>query len=80
MTRPKIFCVSNRADLRSALAALTPAQRRVLNELLRGRDAAGVAQDLGLATVTIHNHTRAIYAAFGVASRVELMALFVVRP
>ncbi len=55
-------------------------KRRVLNELLRGKDAAGVAQELGLATVTVHNHTRAIYAAFSVTSRVDLMALFVVRP
>lgn len=51
-----IFVPHSRRKLRSMVMDLTPARRRVLDELLRGKDAASVARALGLATVTIHNY------------------------
>jgi pSer/pThr/pTyr-binding forkhead associated (FHA) protein len=54
---------------------LTPAQRRVFDLLLIGLPEQEVADRLKLSPHTVHNHTRAIYVAFGVHSRIELIAL-----
>lgn len=57
---------------------LTHAQRRVFELLLGGESAAAIASRLGLSVFTVNNHTRAIFSAFEVCSRAELMAAFVV--
>lgn len=59
-------------------AGLRPSERRTLDALLGPRDAYQIAADSGLSRLTIDNQSRRVYAAYGVHSRVALMALFVV--
>ncbi|MBC7816054.1 MAG: FHA domain-containing protein [Planctomycetaceae bacterium] len=54
---------------------LTPAQRRVYNELLSGRSEKEIAHDLKVSIHTVHTHSRAIYTKFEVSSRAELLSL-----
>jgi DNA-binding NarL/FixJ family response regulator len=56
------------------LAQLTPAERRVLAELCKGRKAREIAETFGRSFNTINNHTRSIFSAFGVRSRAALVA------
>ena len=53
---------------------LTPAQRRVYNEFLRGHSEKEAAAALKISTNTVHSHSRAIYTAFKVSSRAELLS------
>jgi pSer/pThr/pTyr-binding forkhead associated (FHA) protein len=54
-------------------APLSPAQTRVFNLLVQGHLEKEIAVMLGRSVDTIHNHTRRIYEAFGVHSKVELL-------
>ncbi len=56
------------------LAELTPAERRVLAELCKGKKAREIADTFDRSFNTINNHTRAIFTAFGVRSRAALVA------
>ena len=56
------------------LARLTPAERRVLTELCKGKKAREIATTFDRSFNTINNHTRAIFTAFGVRSRASLVA------
>ncbi|MDQ6942706.1 MAG: helix-turn-helix transcriptional regulator [Candidatus Eremiobacteraeota bacterium] len=56
------------------LAQLTPAERRVLAELCKGKKAREIASTFDRSFNTINNHTRAIFTAFGVRSRAALVA------
>jgi DNA-binding CsgD family transcriptional regulator len=56
------------------LAQLTPAERRVLTELCKGKKAREIASTFDRSFNTINNHTRAIFTAFGVRSRASLVA------
>jgi DNA-binding CsgD family transcriptional regulator len=56
------------------LGQLTPAERRVLGELCKGRKAREIATTFDRSFNTINNHTRAIFSAFGVRSRAALVA------
>jgi DNA-binding CsgD family transcriptional regulator len=53
---------------------LTPAERVVLFELLRGKTAKDIADTLDRSQHTVINHTRKVFAAFGVSSRARLLA------
>lgn len=65
---------------RSEIAqSLRPSERRTLDALLGPHDAYQIAADCGLSRLTVDNQSRRVYAAYGVHSRVALMALFVVR-
>ncbi len=59
---------------------LTPAQRLVLREMLKGGSAAEIADALDLSIFTVHNHSREIYRSFGVTNRTGVLAPFVVAP
>lgn len=52
---------------------LTERQREVMNQLLRGKTIAEIARDLGIAENTAKHHVHAVYAAFGVSSRADLI-------
>ena len=56
------------------IAQLTPAERRVLAELCKGKKAREIATTFDRSFNTINNHTRAIFTAFGVRSRAALVA------
>jgi DNA-binding NarL/FixJ family response regulator len=56
------------------LAALTPAQRAVYEQLLRGLSTAQIAAEQGRSEYTIRNHVKAIFKAFRVRSRPALIA------
>lgn len=62
------------SDDDNPLAQLTPAERRVLAELCKGRKAREIADTFDRSFNTINNHTRAIFTAFGVRSRAALVA------
>ncbi len=53
---------------------LTPAERVVFFELLRGKTAKAIAAELNRSQHTVINHTRKVFAAFDVASRAKLLA------
>lgn len=53
---------------------LTPALRRVLSELLRGKSSKQIAATVGRADYTVRNQTKRIYSTFGVRTRAELLA------
>jgi DNA-binding NarL/FixJ family response regulator len=50
---------------------LTPKQSRVLNLLLQGKSAKGIARELGLCTGTVKTHTTAVLRALNVNTRVQ---------
>jgi two-component system nitrate/nitrite response regulator NarL len=54
-------------------AALTERQREVLQRLVSGRTISQIAADLGIAESTAKHHALAVYAAFGVSSRADLI-------
>lgn len=56
------------------LSKLTPAERRVLMELCKGKKAREIAAEFGRSFNTINNHTRRVFAAFGVRTRAALVA------
>jgi DNA-binding NarL/FixJ family response regulator len=53
--------------------ALTERQREVLGCLLKGHSNARIADELGITEATVKQHVHAVYAAFGVTGRVELI-------
>jgi DNA-binding CsgD family transcriptional regulator len=56
---------------------LSPAQNRVLNQLLQGSTDKEIARSLSISRNTVHCHVQAILQAFAVHSRAELLACFV---
>jgi DNA-binding NarL/FixJ family response regulator len=61
-------------DLRGTPGSgLTERQREVLARLLKGRTVGQIARDLGIAEATAKHHAHAVYAAFGVSSRADLI-------
>lgn len=61
-------------------AAITPAQALVFEKLLEGLGNAAIAAELGRSEFTIRNHVKAIFHAYGVRSRAELLAKTLHRP
>jgi len=55
---------------------LTPAQRRVLLQLLGGRTEKHIADELGLTAGSTHQYAVALYRKFAVKGRAELAALW----
>ena len=53
---------------------LTQRQREVMRRLMKGRTIAEIAKELGIAYATAKQHALAVYAAFGVSSRADLLA------
>lgn len=74
----KKFAMTQRR-LSEIAQSLRPSERRTLDALLGPHDAYQISADCGLSRLTIDNQSRRVYAAYGVHSRVALMALFVVR-
>jgi DNA-binding NarL/FixJ family response regulator len=68
---PEALAVDS-AELREAV--LTVRQREVMAELLKGHTIGQIARDLGIAEATCKHHAHAVYAAFGVSSRADLLA------
>jgi DNA-binding CsgD family transcriptional regulator len=62
----------------AALATLPARVRPVLQRLLAGDGEKQAAQKLGLSRHTVHEYTKVLYRMFGVNSRSELLARFVV--
>lgn len=54
-------------------AGLTERQRKVLACMVQGLSNIQIADALGIAESTVKQHVHAIYAAFGVSSRVDLI-------
>ena len=57
-------------------APLSPAERRLLPELLSGHTEKIIAQRLGLTRATVHQYVTALYRKYGVRGRTEFMALW----
>ncbi len=62
--------------LLAAGAPITPAERRVLQQLLTGRSEKDIAADLGVSYQTVHKHVKQIYKKLGVSSRAGVAALW----
>lgn len=58
---------------RTGEEALTERQRAVLACMLQGLSNIQIADALGIAETTVKQHAHAVYQAFGVSSRVELI-------
>ena len=58
------------------LAFVSTAQQRVLELLLAGLTEPQIAERIGRSRHTVHDHTKAIYAALRVSNRVQLVLLF----
>jgi DNA-binding NarL/FixJ family response regulator len=54
-------------------ASLTDRQRDVLARMLNGRSNAQIAKELDISEGTAKQHAHAVYAAFGVSSRADLI-------
>ncbi len=67
-----------RTQLSRIAGSLRPSELRTLDSLLGPNDAYAIAEAFGLSRLTIDNQSRRVYAAYGVHSRVALIALFVV--
>jgi DNA-binding CsgD family transcriptional regulator len=65
----------NIAAARATIESLPQRQREALECLLRGDSEKGAAARMGVSPHTLHNYVKALYAAFGVSSRPELLAL-----
>lgn len=59
---------------------LTPSERRVLDEALRGGTTRDIAQALFVTEATIRTHLTRIYEKVGVRNRIELLANCLVEP
>jgi DNA-binding CsgD family transcriptional regulator len=59
---------------------LSPAQKRVLELVLKGQSEKETAQSLHLSRCTVHNHLQTIYTLLGVHSRTELLARILTSP
>lgn len=69
--------VTIRADpvaSRLAAGSLTGRQREVGLAVARGKTDRTIATDLGISASTVHDHVGALHAAYGTASRAELVA------
>jgi DNA-binding NarL/FixJ family response regulator len=64
---------ASRPDL---LTNISAAQQRVLELLLAGLTEPQIAERIGRSRHTVHDHTKAIYAALKVSNRVQLVLLF----
>ena len=64
---------ASRPDL---LASISAAQQKVLELLLAGLTEPQIAERIGRSRHTVHDHTKAIYAALKVSNRVQLVLLF----
>lgn len=64
----------NRSDLAKGLSK---AQQNVLGLLLQGKSEIEIADSLGRARHTVHDHIKAIYRRLGVTTRVQLLLLFI---
>src|SRR5947209_4087335 len=63
-------------QMTSPLDVLTPRERAVAQEVLRGKRLDLVADDLGLSARTVETHIRNAYRKLGVTSRAEFAAVF----
>jgi DNA-binding CsgD family transcriptional regulator len=70
--------VAKRKRAAKAIEALTPAERLVFDELLKGKSAIEIGRSLKISPFTVSNHTRRIFAAFETNSRAAILAMFVV--
>jgi DNA-binding CsgD family transcriptional regulator len=61
---------------RALLERITPAQRLIAPLLAQGLAESEIARRLGRSRHTVHDHTKAIYRAWGVGSRFELRDLW----
>lgn len=66
--------LSDRVDVFSRAAGLTPREAGVLVELSRGNATRRIARELGISEYTVQQHLTAIFAKSGSASRAELVA------
>jgi len=62
-----------RRETRSRLDRLTPREREVMSELLKGKSAKGIATDLGIAAKTVFRHRARVLQKLRVESEIELM-------
>jgi DNA-binding NarL/FixJ family response regulator len=70
---PEVLASEAGSRSRAPEVALTERQREVLRRLLGGRTVGQIAEELGISESTAKHHTLAVYAAFEVSSRADLI-------
>jgi len=65
--------VPHQASVPEQQSKLTDRQRDVLDRLLEGRTISQAAKELGISESTAKHHAIAVYAAYGVSSRADLL-------
>jgi len=72
---PRSWLVKEFREISGPLSvALPPMQKRVFEELCRGKTTAEISSLLGRSQYTVSNHIKAIFKTFGVKSRSALLA------
>ena len=67
--------VGERVERYASERGLTPREAQVMVQLARGRSAAAIAADLGIAENTAWAHIKRVYAKVGVHGKQELIDL-----
>ena len=62
------------------LTELSPRECEIVSVLLQGKTAAETADEMNISPHTVRNHMKSIFRKMGVASHLELLALFVRPP
>jgi DNA-binding NarL/FixJ family response regulator len=70
---PEILGAEPEAPAESEPGPLTERQRDLLEQLLKGRTVVQAAAELGIAEATAKHHAQAVYAAYGVSCRADLI-------
>lgn len=73
-TQSEVFDRASVGEFADQVRRLTPGQRRVYDEFLRGLSEKEIAALLKLSIHTVHTHAKAIYRIFDVSTRSELLS------
>lgn len=77
LSRDSSVLAVRRESARAVVAALTPRQRQIMEEVLAGHPSKNIAADLGISQRTVENHRAAIMERTGSASLPALARLAV---
>ncbi|MEY2842431.1 MAG: hypothetical protein RI920_468 [Pseudomonadota bacterium] len=69
----ELFITADLPAPRPAAPSLTPRQKEVMVQLLKGCTNPMIGEELGISAETVKLHVSAILAAYGVANRVQLL-------
>ena len=69
----EVLVVSIPVEPHTTALPLTPSERDVCERIMLGQSNAQIAQELDITEGTAKQHAHAVYAAFGVSTRADLI-------